>query len=89
MMAICSLFVTSTAHATVEEAQALTHYGYGRGDYGWFFYVGEYEDAVLTEITSLSVGLAGVVRRARECGCQYVLLDRDADRLPDAPIYRW
>jgi hypothetical protein len=89
MTAIHSLLVTSTAHATVEEAQALTHHGYSRGAYGWFFYVGEYEDPVLAEIEPLSDGLVGVIRQARECGCQYVLLNRDADTIPNAPTYQW
>ena len=83
------LVIASTAHVTVGEAQALTDHGYSRGEYGWFFYVGQYGDPVLTDIEPVSAGLVEVIRRARREGCPYVLLDRDAGILPDAPTYDW
>ena len=86
---ICPLLIASTAHVTVGEAQALTDHGYSRGEYGWFLYVGQPGEPVLSEIEPVSAGLAEVIRRARVEGCHYVLLDRDAGILPDAPTYDW
>ena len=74
---------------TVGEAQALTDHGYSCGEYGWLFYVGQPGEPILSEIESVSAGLAEVIRRARREGCPYVLLDRDADFLADAPTYDW
>ena len=81
--------IASTAHVTVGEAQALTDHGYSRGEYGWLFYVGQPGEPVLSEIEPVSAGLAKVIRRARQECCLYVLLDRDAGILPDAPTYDW
>ena len=86
---ICPLLIASTAHVTVGEPQALTDHGYSRGEYGWLFYVGQPGEPVLSEIEPVSAGLAEVIRRARVEGCPYVLLDRDAGILPDAPTYDW
>ena len=86
---ICPLLIASTAHVTAGEAQALTDHGYSRGEYGWLFYVGQAGEPVLSEIEPVSAGLAEVIRRARREGCPYVLLDRDADFLADAPTYDW
>ena len=46
-------------------------------------------EPVLSEIEPVSAGLAEVIRRARQECCPYVLLDRDAGILPDAPTYDW
>ena len=86
---ICPLLIASTAHVTVGEAQALTDHGYSRGEYGGLLYVGQPAEPVLTEIEPVSAGLAEVIRRARVEGCPYVLLDRDAGILSDAPTYEW
>ena len=74
---------------TVGEAQALTDHGYSRGEYGWLFYVGQPGEPILSEIEPASAGLAEVICRARQEGCPYVLLDRDADTLADVPTYDW
>jgi hypothetical protein len=83
------LLVTSTGHVTDHEAAILTDHGYGRGQFGWFFYVGEEGYDALPEIGRPSRGLFAVVLCARVNGCHYVLLDRDADPLPGVPIYDW
>jgi hypothetical protein len=84
-----SLLVASTAHVTPQEAQALTDHNYGRGEWGWFFYVGPRGGSVLPELDGLSNGLSEVVRQARARGCFYVLLDRDANPLKGIPTYDW
>jgi hypothetical protein len=84
-----SLLVASTAHVTPQEAQALTDHNYGRGEWGWFFYVGPRGGSVLPELDGLSNGLNEVVRRARARGCFYVLLDRDANPLNGIPTHDW
>ena len=86
---ICPLLIASTAHVTAGEAQALTDHRYSRGEYGWLIYVGQPGDSVLTDIELVSAGLVEVIRRERQEGCPYVLLDRDAGILPDAPTYDW
>ena len=83
------MMITSTAHLTGGEAQALTDHGYSRWEYGWLLYVGQPGEPVLTEIEPVSAGLAEVIRRARQECCHYVLLDRDAGILPDAATYDW
>lgn len=47
---IHSMMVASTAHITLEEAEALTENGYNRGVFGWFFYVGQRGDPVLEDL---------------------------------------
>jgi hypothetical protein len=89
MTKIYSLLVTSTAHVTESEAKILDDSGYRRMDYGWFFYVGVHGDAVLEEIELPSAGLTEVILQARQIGCEYVLLDMDADALINAPTYDW
>jgi hypothetical protein len=86
---IHSMIVASTAHVTLEEAEALTENGYGRGDFGWFFYVGQPGGLALADLGTLSAGLSEMIRQARARGCAYVLLDRDAEPLDGAPIYDW
>jgi hypothetical protein len=86
---IHSMMVVSTAHVTLEEAEALTENGYNRGVFGWLFNVGGPEAPVLSDLRTLSTGLREVIREARVRGCTYVLLDRDADPLDGAPIYDW
>jgi hypothetical protein len=86
---IHSMMVVSTAHVTLEEAEALTENGYNRGVFGWLFYVGNPEAPVLSDLGTLSTGLSEVIRGARARGCTYVLLDRDADPLDGAAIYDW
>jgi hypothetical protein len=86
---IHALLVASTAHITLDEARQLDACGYARDDCGWFFYVGERGCHVLCEIDRFSQGLKGIVRRARQAGCRYVLLDRDAKLLEDVATYEW
>ena len=89
MSNIFTLLIASTSHVTEHEAQTLTSHGYSRGEYGWFLYVGMHWEPVLAEIETLGDGLAGVILHARKSGCQYVLLDRDADTLPGVSTYIW
>jgi hypothetical protein len=89
MCEIQRLLVTSTSHVTDPEAQILTHHGYRRDEYGWFFYVGSDEHDALPEIVRKSRGLFAVILCARVNGCSYVLLDRDAEPLPGVPLYDW
>lgn len=86
---IHSLLVVSTAHITLDEARMLDACGYARGEYGWFFLVGARGFHVLAEIECFSEGLKSLVRTARRLGCQYVMLDCDADELDDVPTYEW
>jgi hypothetical protein len=88
-MNIASLLVTSTSHVTDEEAQVLTDHGYCRDQSGWFFYVGGEEHDALPEIVGKSRGLFAVILCARVNGCDYVLLDCNAETLPGVPIYDW
>jgi len=83
------MMVTSTAHVTLEEGEALTESGYDRGVFGWLFYVGQPGVPVLADLGTLSTGLNEVIREARVRGCTYVLLDRDASPLDGIPIYDW
>jgi hypothetical protein len=85
---IHQLLVTSTAHVTADEAKVLTAQC-NRNKYGWFFYIGSGEDEVFLPIVQPSPGLDGVIHHARTHGCVYVLLDRDADKLPNVPSYEW
>lgn len=86
---ICELLIASTAHVTAREAQRLTEQGYARGECGWFFHLEAEGEAVLGEIEPLSDGLLGVIRCACERGCQYVLLDRDANFVSGVTTYEW
>src|SRR5690606_27474651 len=82
--------IATTGHVTREEAKVLDEAGYSRGEYGWLLYVSGIEDLpVIPEIESPSEGLAGAIARARELGCRYLLLDRDADALEGVPVYDW
>ena len=86
---ICPLLIASTTHVTADEAQIPSDNGHSRGEYGWFLYVGQPGDAVLTEIAPVSDGLAAVVSRTQQVRCPYVLLNRDAETLPGVPTYDW
>ena len=89
MYEIHSVLLTSTSHVTDHEAQVLTDHGYSRDQSGWFFYVGGDEYDALSEIPRKSQGLFAVILCARVNGCQYVLLDRDAEPIAGFPIYDW
>jgi len=86
---IHAMMVVSTQHVTVEERDILDAQGYSRGEYGWLIWVGREKDFPIPEIPRPSEGLRGVIERARAVQCTYVLMDRDADTLPDLPVYDW
>lgn len=81
--------VVSTAHVTREEAKILDAHGYRRGPTGWFLYVDASGMPVIPEIPNPSEGLAGAIEIARERGCHYLLLDRDAEIIEGVKTYDW
>jgi hypothetical protein len=85
---IANLIVASTSHVTRQEAEYLDANGYSRGEYGWFLHVAK-GDQPVAGIEHPSPGLAGVIEAAREAGCVYLLLDRDADAVAGVPTYNW
>jgi hypothetical protein len=86
---IHTMLVVSTGHVTNEERHILDDNGYSRGEYGWLLYVGNDANPVVEEIPSPSPGLVGAIKTARNNGCTYLLLDRDAEPIDGIPVYQW
>jgi hypothetical protein len=87
---IVSMLIATTGHVTRRERGILDEHGYARGEYGWLIYVGEIPGSpIISEIPSPSRGLRGAIRCAQQSGCNYLLLDRDADELAGVPTYHW
>src|ERR1044072_4939688 len=87
----------STAHVSfdtslwLEEQAELTHLNdedrvltVGDTGYGWFFYSG-----LDLEVSDIPDDLKAVATHARALGCDYVLLDRDADEIDELPTFVW
>ena len=60
--------------------------GYPKGDYGWFVYVPEEPEQDSDIPADL---LAVVVAFARAQACNWVMFDRDADKIDDLPVFDW
>ncbi|MFB8378102.1 DUF5983 family protein [Paenibacillus taichungensis] len=84
----------STAHITPEadrllqeglKMEQLIHYP--KAEYGYFICVLD-KDAEMDE-TCLPSCLQDILAYARSKGGQWVMLDRDADTVPDLPVYDW
>ena len=87
---VVSMLIVSSAHVTAEEAEVLNACRYGHGAYGWLLYVADGADEALpAEIHAPSEGLLRAVEFAISHQCSYLLLDRDADKLPGVTSYDW
>jgi len=89
----------STAHVSFETAEWLAEIGQlnasGDGDggqfaissthYGWFLHVGKIDGMPEPAATDL----APIFEKARAAGADYVMLDRDADKLDGLPVFDW
>lgn len=58
----------------------------GKTDTGWFFYAPEDTDFAELEVPDDVIHL---MQEARKRGCEYVMLDCDADTLDGLPVYEW
>lgn len=86
---IQKVLLATTGHVTEEERDILNANGYSRGEYGWLIFINPNADPSVSEIEEPSEGLAGAMRVAKENGCRYLLLDRDAQELEGLPVYEW
>ena len=90
MSAVRCFLDLSTAHLSEEDRTLLDACaGHDTGEvlcartpYGWFVYANE-------ERPEISDTLWGLFQAARERGCEYLLLDRDAPVLPDLAVFEW
>lgn len=64
-------------------------------EYGWLLWVPEDIDDHVAEYSAEDAEhpipdvIVGIWRFAEKHGCQYVLFDSEADRVPDLPDYEW
>lgn len=85
------MLVLSTAHISesTNSMLTITDVGYWPisggpyGDYGWFLNAGE------TTLKEVPDDLKACMQFARKNGCDYLLLDRDADTTEELPTYEW
>ncbi len=88
-----SMMTLSTAHITQEVADELLEDAYScqliyypKSEYGYFLCVLEDE---LENENSLPECLKDILACARSKGVQWVMLDRDADTIPELPVFDW
>ncbi|MFC5386995.1 hypothetical protein ACFPLB_13600 [Aquamicrobium segne] len=87
--------VVSTGHVTETTAKLLDTIPPSRwpclggqyGDYGWFVYAHDENAGVGSD--AIPDDLFAVMTWARSQGCDYLLLDCDADQVEGLPHYEW
>jgi hypothetical protein len=57
--------------------------------YGWLLWVPPEPDSHALDYPDLPVEILALQRYARERGCDYVLLDQDAEVIDDLPTWNW
>jgi hypothetical protein len=57
-------------------------------EFGWLCYVGELTDNWNNDI-QWSIAFHNVLRKAANCGCDYVRFDRDGSEYDDLPTFDW
>lgn len=81
------MLVASTAHVTQETCNNwlpdADMPAFEKADYGWFIYVGNADPADMPE------DLRAVIAKARNFGCQWLMLDRDGNTLDGLETYDW
>jgi len=90
MPEIRKFLTLSTGHVTKETQQILDGstpknwpvFGFG-GEYGWVIYAHDEHDL------EIPPDLWGLCEYARSKGCDYIMLDADADLIDDLPQYEW
>jgi hypothetical protein len=82
---IAQMLTLSTVHVSKETADRLALCNipavYRKGEFGWFVYGG-----IAAE---LPADLRAVVDFAQLHGCEWIMLDRDADAIDELSIYDW
>lgn len=58
-------------------------------DHGWLLWVPTDPDTHAADHPDLPGEVLTLQRYARSCGCDYVLLDSDADQISDLPTWDW
>jgi hypothetical protein len=58
-------------------------------EHGWLMWVPPDPDAHAADHPDLPPEALAVQRYARQCGCDYVLFDTDADQIGDLPTWDW
>ena len=87
-----SALVLSTAHITEQTSALLTSDAidglavYPKGEYGFFVYVPEESSE---DISDCPKDLMACIEAAKERGCEWLMLDRDAETLEALPTYDW
>ncbi len=90
-----TVIVVSTAHLTAQTAHYLDNtpakewpcVGGPYGEYGWFVYAQEENGGAGPD--AIPDDLFGVMTWGRKQGFDYILFDRDANRVADLPGHDW
>lgn len=91
-----NMLTVSTAHIKPKTAKWLERQWeifdssiivFSKGVYGWFVFVDYQEPEEVYE--ELPEDLTILFRMAVEYNCDWLCLDRDADIVPDLPVYEW
>lgn len=80
-----SMLVASTAHVTESTCNGFLHTfpgAYEKGEYGWVIYADGPRD-------NCPADLAACLDAAKAKGCEWLMLDRDADAIEELPIFEW
>ncbi len=62
---------------------------YDLDGYGWLMWVPPDPDSHAADYPRLPTEVLTIQRYARQCGCDYVLFDQDADIIDDLPTWNW
>lgn len=87
----CAL-VLSTAHITERTSEILTSdaidglVAYPKGEYGFFVYVPEESSEGISDCPK---DLMACIEAAKERGCEWLMLERDAETMETLPTYDW
>lgn len=79
------MLVVAASHLSAEEVATLIAYDYQHGEAAWLMVAGNTPDCTVPTFESKSPGLSKVLDYAYKHQCAYVLFDRDADPLVNAP----
>jgi len=96
----CGIMTLSTAHITPETADLLDSgekiqgvVTYPKNDYGWFIFVGSFEDYENfdedEDVYKFPSDLRACVKLALGYGCDWLCLDADGNETDKLPIYQW
>lgn len=92
-MTVRKFLDASTAHLPQNICELLDSYdgviAYEHGEYGWLLWVPDDVDEHATDYLDIPDEVLVVQRFARNLDCDYVLLDRDADRVDGLPTWEW